>query len=209
LAVDDRGTDVAIAYLRNEPWSSWTREERYFCALLFSHASQEPSEFASWLIDTARLTVDARGEWDLGYEVCFYRDYLWQLGKSAKQVGLPTKRTFDLCLFGERDLIVIEAKVCEAYDGSQNEDFALDKARINSLEGLEGIGVHVVALASSLYFQNAARFSRPGTLTMFDGRITWAQIAGHYDDELLRQADRMYKLRHRIIDSPLREPDLR
>ena len=186
---------MSISYLRNRPWSSWTREERYFCSLLFSHASQDPAGFAAWLISTAGLGAGAGGEWDLGYEVCFYRDYLWRLGKSAKQAGLPAKRTFDLCLFGERDMIVIEAKVCEAFGGSQNDDFAQDRARINSIEGLEDIGVHVVALASSRYFANTARFGRPGTLAMFDGRISWAQAAERYADDLLLQADGMYKPR--------------
>lgn len=55
--------------------------------------------------------------------------------------------------------------------------------------------MHVVALASTQYFANAARYGRPGTLTMFDGRLTWLQLAEHYPDELLRQADGLYKLR--------------
>ena len=186
---------MGISYLCDQPWSSWTREERYFCAVLFCRARSDPAGFASWLIETSGLEIDPAGEWDLGYEVCFYRDYLWQLGVSAKQRGLPAQRTFDLCLFGERNLIVIEAKVCEAFGGAQNDDFARDKARINGIEGLEDVGVHVVALASMRYFANAARFGRQGTLTMFDGRITWLQLAELYSDELLRQADGMYKPR--------------
>lgn len=186
---------MGISYLRNQPWSSWTREERYFCALLFGHASVAPADFAAWLIDAADLRIDSAGEWDVGFEVCFYRDYLWQLGASARQAGLPAKRTFDLCLFGERDIIVIEAKVCEAFSGGQNDDFAQDKARIVSMENLDDLGVHIVALASSQYFTNAARFGRPGTLAMFDGRITWAQVAERYADGLLLKADAMYKAR--------------
>ena len=186
---------MGIDYLRGQPWSTWTREERYFCAILFCHARQDLAGFAAWLISNAGLAIDPAGDWDLGYEVCFYRDYLWQLGVSAKQLGLPAKRTFDLCLFGERDIVVIEAKVCEAYGGAQNDDFALDRVRIKSIEGLEDVNVQVVALASAQYFANAARHGRPDTLTMFDGRITWLQVAELYSDELLRQADGMYKPR--------------
>ncbi len=182
-------------YLRGRPWSSWTREERYFCAVLFCRARHEPAAFASWLIDAAGLSASCEGDWELGFEVCFYRDYLWQLGQSARECGLPAKRTFDLCLFGERDLIVVEAKVCEAYGGAQNEDFALDRARINSLPGLEDVSVHLVALASSQYFSAAARRGRPGTLAMFDGRLSWSQVAGRYPDPVLQQADAMYRLR--------------
>jgi hypothetical protein len=185
---------MGINYLRDQSWSTWTREERFFCAILFLHARQDPAGFAAWLVGSAGLPISPSGEWDLGYEVCFYRDYLWQLGASAKQAGLPAKRTFDLCLFGERD-IIIEAKVCEAFGGSQNDDFSQDRARIKSMAGLEDIGVHTVALASSRYFANAARFGRPGTLTMFDGRITWTQVAERYGDAALQQADGMYKPR--------------
>jgi hypothetical protein len=186
---------MGISYLRDQPWSAWTREERYFCAILFGHAAKEPEAFATWMVEAAGLELNPEGVWDLGYEVCFYRDYLWQLGLSARQLGLPAKRTFDLCLFGERDLVVIEAKVCEPYGGAQNEDFARDKARIAGLPGLEGVNVQVVALASSQYFVNATRFGRPGTLAMFDGRISWQQVAARYDDPLLRRADGMYRPR--------------
>jgi hypothetical protein len=186
---------MGIDYLRDQPWSAWTREERYFCAVLFCHARKDPAGFAAWLVSNAGLAISPTGEWDLGDEVCFYRDYLWQLGISAKQTGLPGKRTFDLCLFGERDIVVIEAKVCEAYGGAQNDDFARDRARINGIDGLQHVNVQVVALASTEYFANAAQFGRPGTLTMFDGRITWQQLAEHYSDEMLRQADGMYKPR--------------
>lgn len=197
---------MGISYLCNQPWSAWTREERYFCAVLFFHARRDPASFASWLIDAAGLDIDSGGEWDLGYEVCFYRDYLWQLGVSAKQRGFPGKRTFDLCLFGERDLVVIEAKVCEAYSGSQNEDFAQEKLRIKALEGLEQVNVQVVALAGTQYFANAVRFGRPGTLAMFDGHITWLQVAELYSDGLLRQADAMYKPRPNELLGGLTSP---
>ncbi|MCZ7645684.1 MAG: hypothetical protein M5U26_10430 [Planctomycetota bacterium] len=188
---------MGIPYLKHRPWSSWTRDERFFCAVLYAHASKEPTAFARWLIDKANLKEVADSEWDLGVEVCFYRDYLWhQPGKSAGKVDLPAKRTFDLCLFGERDIIIVEAKVCEPYDLAQNEDFRSDKEeRINGIPGLEGIRVHLVALASSRYFANAKKFGRPETLTMFDGRVSWADVNGRYPDDLLAQADQMYSMR--------------
>ena len=53
--------------------------------------------------------------------------------------------------------------------------------------------VRIVALASSRYFANAEEYGWPGTLDVFDGRVTWAQIAEKYPDKLLDQADSMYK----------------
>jgi hypothetical protein len=193
---------VGIAYLQGQPWSSWTRDERFFCSVLYSHASADPGAFAEWLITSADLSASPEGEWDLGYEVCFYRDYLWQQPcDSARKAGLPAKRTFDLCLFGERDIVVIEAKVCQAFGGAQNEDFAQDKARIGSLPGLEAVNVHLVALASAAYLGSAKR--RPSTLNMFDGRISWADVNARYPDRLFQQADRMYRVRPGEM---LREP---
>lgn len=187
---------MSIAYLQGKPWSSWTRDERFFCAVLYGHASKEPEAFAQWIAEKAKLKAIASTEWDLGFEVCFYRDYLWnQPVASARQSGLPAKRTFDLCLFGNRDIVVIEAKVCEPFDAGQNDDFGLDKDRLASLPGLKDINVHLVALASSAYFANAAKFGRPGTLSMFDGRVTWADLFTRYPDRLLAQADCMYGMR--------------
>ncbi|HUL00203.1 MAG TPA: hypothetical protein VLX29_05030 [Nitrospirota bacterium] len=186
---------MGIPYLKNLPWSRWTRDERYFCSILYSQTHHNPAEFASWLIRASTLDLEPAGNWDLGYEVCFYRDFLWQLGGSAKHNDLPTKRTFDLCLFGERALIVIEAKVSEAFDAAQNQDFGRDKERIKSLPGLGDLEVRVVALASSTYFANAQVYGHPGTLDIFDGRVSWSQIAQKYPDVLLDQADRLYKLK--------------
>lgn len=186
---------MGISYLDGRPWSDWTREERFFCAVLYSQAVKDPRRFAACLIDKAKLRVDLRGEWDLGYEVCFYRDYLWRKGlATARESGLPAKRTFDLCVFGERDIIIIEAKVCEPFDTRQNEVFWEDRDNINEKLGLKNLGVHVVALASSRYFAGKVK---PGTLAGFGGRIEWRQLAAEYGEDsglssLLNRADSMY-----------------
>lgn len=181
---------MGVSYLDGRPWSEWTREERFFCAVLYAHAVKDPRRFAACLIDKAKLDVDSAGEWDVGFEVCFYRDYLRRKGETtARKAGLPAKRTFDLCLFGERDIIIIEAKVCEPFDPRQNAAFARDRDFIATDLGLKDLGVHVVALAGSRYFAGNVR---PSTLAVFDGRIEWRQMAVEYDEELLRSADSMY-----------------
>lgn len=181
---------MGIRYLDGRPWSAWTREERFFCAALYSHAARDPRRFAACVIDRAKLRVDPGGAWDLGYEVCFYRDYLWRKGSAtAKESGLPAKRTFDLCLFGERDIIIIEAKVFEPFDTRQNAVFEKDRDIINNKLGLSNLGVHVVALASSRYFAGKVK---PSTLAGFAGRIEWRQLGAEYGDDLLERADSMY-----------------
>ena len=186
---------MSIPYLKDLPWSRWTRDERFYCSILYSLAISDPADFAAWLIDSAEVPAEQGGDWDLGYEVCFYRDYLWQLGRSSRCMGLPQKRTFDLCLFGSANFIVIEAKICERFKSSQKKNFELDKKQIRSLPEFKHVNVYVVALASSRYFANAAKYGRPGTLDVFDGRVSWFQVAQKYPNDLLDQADRMYKLK--------------
>lgn len=184
---------MGINYLMNRPWSSWTRDERFFCSVLHACAFPDPAGFAAWVVKTAGLEIDCHGDWELGYEVCFYRDFLWHMrGPTARQAGLPAKRTFDLCLFGDRDIVIIEAKVCETFSGDQNKEFSQDKAHIKSIPELSDIRVHLVALASAQYFANAAKYGRSETLEMFDGRIHWSDAAQKYGNRLLDQASRMY-----------------
>lgn len=187
---------MGIPYLQGKPWSSWTRDERFFCAVLYGHASKEPTAFAQWLIEKAELSAPAGGDWDLGFEVCFYRDYLWQQpGNSARKAKLPAKRTFDLCLFGQRDIIIIEAKVCEQFGSLQNSDFKEDKKRFRGIPKLKGVRVHLVALASSRYLVNVKKFGRSKPLAVFDGSVSWAETFERYADPLLAQADGMYGLK--------------
>ena len=184
---------MALSYLMNKPWTSWSREERLFCAVLYEQGRRDPAAFAAWLIDAAGLDLSPAGEWDLGYEVCFYRDFLWHKnGATARGSALPYKRTFDLCLFGERAVIVIEAKVCLPFDAVQNADFELDAEHIRTIEGMEKLDIKLVALASTRYFTNQPKHS-PKALGAFDGQVSWLQAAQRYDDPLLLQADRMYK----------------
>jgi hypothetical protein len=189
-----RGEPVSIQYLEGHPWSDWSREERFFCAVLFGHAQREAAEFARWVNEKAKLGLSTDGEWDLGYEVCFYRDYLWQKKRSARGEGYPSKRTFDLCAFGERSIIIVEAKVFEAFTGHQNQDFDDDRSLIKKVLGNETFEVKVVALAARRYFDNFEKFGRHDTPSVFDGQLTWADAHEKYGDALLDQADRMYKL---------------
>ncbi len=185
-----------ISYLHGYPWTYWSREERLFCAVLYEHARKEPAAFANWVIREACIDVPPANEWELGFEVCFYRDYLWHLKRQARQGSFSQKRTFDLCLFSEESIVVLEAKVCEPFDPSQNEEFRRDEEALKSVLGKPKLHVKTVALASSKYFANARRFGHPGTLDVFDGRfLTWNAVAERYPDPLLARADSMYKLR--------------
>jgi hypothetical protein len=186
---------MAVWYLKGRPWSDWTRDERFFCSALYSHAAKDVSRFAAVISVAAGFTLPESDSWDLGYEVSFYRDFLWQQKLRPSDFEVSDQRAFDLCLFGEQSLVIIEAKVFEPFSASQNRVFELDKVKLNTLPGLEEVSVRLVALASSRYFANQKEHGRDGTLGMFDGRVTWAQLYEEYGDPLLAQADRTYRIK--------------
>lgn len=204
---------MGISYLKNRTWANWTRDERFFCSVLFAYARQDPRAFAKHLITQSRRPLDLspEGDWDLGYEVCFYRDYLWSSSETARQKNYPVKRTFDLCLFGEQAVIIIEAKVFEQFKAAQINDIKKDRNLIKDLlkdvSGLESLKVFTVALASSKYFLNAKSYAKPESLTMFDDAfnsvITWSEVAALYDDKLLLRADDLYKMgKKNLLEGP-------
>lgn len=187
---------MPIAYLKGRPWSDWTRDERFFCSVLYGHAKRDPQEFARLVNAEANLGLCLDGTWEAGYEVSFYRDFLWQRdGEKPADLGVSDQRAFDLCLFGERAIVVIEAKVFEPFSPAQNRVFGLDREHIRKLPGMAGIDVKLVALASATYFHNQGKFGREDTLRVFDGRISWGCMAAAYSDDLLAQADRTYKIK--------------
>ena len=175
-------------YFGGRSWADITREERLFCAVLFAYARQQPDKFAKWVIETAPVPTDPAGSWELAYEACFYRDLLHSQGRSARGEHFPYKRTFDLCLFGDNAIIVIEAKVCAPFDGEQNGWFRKDPDLIREATCRPDLDVYVVPLAAGPYYSKC----RKSTLSEFTGQLTWAQIAARYPDPLLARADTMY-----------------
>lgn len=120
----------------------------------------------------------------MGYEVCFYRD-LWQL-RGRKDALYSPKRTFDLCLFSDAAIVIIEAKAAAGFDQEQNRSFAADIFQVRKETGLEA--VHLIGLCSSrccLDEQSAA---------MFNNRVLyWRDLATRYgNDAILLRADDIY-----------------
>jgi hypothetical protein len=136
---------MGFSYLGGKNWSEITRDERTFCAYLFHAFKDEPQELInafqqhSFQIDgfTNDLSISGK-KWELGYEVCFYRDLLLNFGIKIKEeasllekwgIIKPSKlikRTFDLCLFSEDEIIIIEAKGAEGLTSTQFIDFQKD-----------------------------------------------------------------------------------
>lgn len=147
-----------------------------------------------WLNKNWDLSLSVDDNWEAGYEVCFYRD-LQKLRKKRLDLTIYSmKRTFDLCLFSENAIIIIEAKVQQMFNEREIQKFQKDRVNIPKIIG-KNLDVLVVALASSVYFSNYRRYGRHDILSKhnFDALITWKQIGEMYLRNIYLEADRKYK----------------
>lgn len=175
---------MGISYLGGKNWSDVTRDERTFCMYLFKafeHCPEKlleaiqnsnPLEGYEWKADMET----SEKQWELAYEVCFYRDLLHTHEKGVKasadelksvkfNIRTPDKlikRTFDLCLFSKSEIIIIEAKSAQRLEKKQFSDFDMDEDYITKIiSGLYPVlkknelpKVKMVVLASSHYFDS-------------------------------------------------------
>ena len=134
---------MGFSYLDNKNWIDISREERLYCAHLYFQIKGKELQFVKWLNEFKSMYLTTDCEWEIGYEVCFYRDYLKNVENKSIRVEnrkyedstYSEKRTFDLCLFSEDTIIIIEAKVKEKFEQKQLDDIKSDKALIKRLIG--------------------------------------------------------------------------
>lgn len=125
------------------PWSSVTREERYFCSHLYHSILGREKDFVNWLNDNlkpnGKIKLNHISSWEIGFEVCFYRDFLKASGQTIKDYNTKNgtkyspKRTFDLCLFSEDEFIIIEAKVQQGFSLKQLDEIIKDEELVSQL----------------------------------------------------------------------------
>jgi len=187
-------------------WDNITRDERYFCSELFHNLRSDQSGILSLIKegiiaeeknDKERLNFLKNIEsekFDIGFEVCFYRDMLKWYRKGIRGTGLSQKRTFDLALFSDDAIIIIEAKAQQGFDSKQLVDFEEDKKK--NIEILFNKFIHqkvpkvfVIGLHSSKYTPKST------TKIYFDSIIKWKDLATKYpkSKELLNYADSIYR----------------
>jgi hypothetical protein len=157
---------MSFEIFNGKTWKEITREERYFCAELYFQIRSRPNEFIRWLHDEVKLPCiseeDLKIQWEAGFEVCFYRDYIHSLThkglKSIREVNqkhgndFSEKRTFDLCLLSDKKIIIIEAKAQQPFDGEQVMIFKKDIEQIRALLERD-IKIEFIALASDIFFK--------------------------------------------------------
>ncbi|GAB6390922.1 MAG: hypothetical protein MdMp014T_0295 [Treponematales bacterium] len=190
-----------LAYLHSKSWAEVTREERFFCAELFSLIRED--ETRKPFFDLLGIEgKEKQDSFDVGFEVCFYRDVLWKYGERVKKTYFPQKRTFDLALMSDTDLYLIEAKAHECEKSKDLATIKRDKTRIKKLCKRLKVKlpeVHTIALVSSGYHDKLLEKGWFGKKV-----ITWAEVADEYEKvkrtqeieraiKAFRRADGIYK----------------
>jgi hypothetical protein len=177
---------MGLRYFAGKSWSEITREERVFCLHLYLRARDfGPNRFVQYFNDHLGLRANPDANWEIAYEVCLYRD-LWHHRGRQGSLFSP-KRTFDLCLFSDDHIIVIEAKAQQPFDDEQVRVFARDKAQIVRETGVA---------RASLLGVGSSRCAIPATIqASFDAPImTWRELARVFDDDaILYRADDVYE----------------
>lgn len=176
---------MGLSYLNGKSWAEVTRDERFFCQHLFSLIKRDgPAKFLAYVNRQAGVSLPLDAEWEPAYEVCFYRDLRHLRGRTDPLFS--PKRTFDLCLFSEHAVLIVEAKAQQGFDADQMTSFAADRDEVRKLTG---VTTYVVGLASS------ACPVTVGCEEVFDGPLlTWRGLASLYDeDALLLRADAVYE----------------
>ena len=226
---------MSISYLKdksgeNKSWNDISREERLFCSHLYHaiHSLPNKRTFITKLNSlkspikrfTNNLNLSKEANWEVGFEVCFFRDLLYfhnipirKLKSNGKKL-FSEKRTFDLCLFSDKELVIIEAKAHEGLTSKQCNVIKNDQKKIIELyKVLEGLRVKtshpkqikLVILASSDYFDSPSFNSKKGVGKKFinnnkdnsylSALISWKQVSESIfpGDPIFKNADEIYK----------------
>ena len=197
---------MGFTYLYGNNWHQITRDERYFCSELFFEIKGKEQKFIKFLNEKHNTELNEKIEWEIGYEVCFYRDFIKEFGfKNNKKINtiklknnenvFSPKRTFDLCLFSNNDLIIIEAKAQKGFESKQNNEFKKDKNDIELLfkDRHSDVNIKLFALASDIYYNNINN-RKSKTLDLFDAKISWMDIYnGFSKNKNFIRANNIYK----------------
>lgn len=183
---------TGYSYLNGHQWADVTRDERYFCQHLFNLLTDKGNlrKFIVLLNDKGKIGLDPDADWEPGFEVCFYRDH-WFLNKEFKDFApYSPKRTFDLCLFSEQTIVIIEAKAQQGFDTdlSQLNMFEKDKEELSKLTGAQTL---LLGLASGSHINGLNDENRQ----KFNGLVSWRELAQQLfvDDKILLRADSIYE----------------
>lgn len=186
---------MGFKYLSNKTWSQITREERYFCSHLYHFLIGKEKEFISWLNETLKKDFNSEQKWEISFEVCFYRDYYKNFPKTKMPTKDLSKRTFDLVLFSESEIIIIEAKVQQPFKEKQINDLREDIRNLTELLVNENVRITPLLLGADLFFKNLEARHGKGVPTFITGikSMNWMNLFQKYQLQFLQDAEEKYK----------------
>lgn len=190
------------SYLDYRRWASISREERYFCAHLYALAYQNPRRLVQ-AINARALHASARqrweplsemDDWELGFEVCLFRDLRHQKLLRGPVQAVSLKRTFDLCLFSERRIVVIEAKAQQGFENDRVQLDAFAKDLERAAVALRNVDASVPSVQLNLLLLASANAidKLHGKIPNVHFTMTWRDLFSTYQDGVLRRAEEIY-----------------
>jgi hypothetical protein len=205
---------MGFTYLGGMNWEEITREERYFCLHLYNEIKKGgEKDFVKWLLNlkidwNEDIKIDESSkkatfkkdwllnsndnDWEVGFEVCFYRDIIRRVYtdriddlltvKNPKGIFSP-KRTFDLCLFSSNFMIIIEAKGYGGFDNDQMDVFKEDFDKLKELLGDKCPNIALIGLCRGKY--------RPKEKTKknFHAIFRWADLFNKYHNPVFERIE--------------------
>ncbi len=177
------GKAPGISWLDGKHWADVTREERVFCAELYFRVRGDAGVFVAHLNRHHGVELPLEANWEVAYEVCFYRD-LHRF--RTKHNELSPKRTFDVVLFSDDHIVIFEAKAQQGFTEQQLESIRHDAERVRRLTRVRTVLVGGIV---------SGRYSpKQSTQNVFDGLIvTWSELATLYDEDIFRRADEVFR----------------
>jgi hypothetical protein len=188
---------MGFSYLDGKSWIEVSRDERLFCSELYHELkdNEKKKKFIYWLYNQCSLELnfpELDVEWEIGFEVVFYRDFIKYHGMAVINEKFPLKRTFDLCLFSENRIIIFEAKAHQGFNKKQQDSFKKDIDLVSKIvkRRHRDISVNLIGICSSQYLQNPrVDFS---VLNVFNGIVTWEELYHLLDNDVFLNADSIY-----------------
>lgn len=189
---------MALTYFNDNDWINISREERLYCAHLYFQIRGKELKFVRWLNKNKGMSLPTNCNWEIGYEVCFYRDYLKNVknksirveNRNFKDNPYSEKRTFDLCLFSEDTIVIIEAKVKEHFGQAQLDDTKEDESLIpRVLE--KDIKVINLLLAQSKYIESKNFLRTKKNRSAFPYVISWREMDELFPNDVFERADEL------------------
>ena len=213
---------MGFDYLNGKNWKDVSRDERRFCADLVFQLQKNTTQpaFVEWVVKKNNLDVSNIIDFEIDFEVCFYRDLIFNYEltnkvnlEGKKEIKGLLKRTFDICIFLPNDIIIIEAKAAQGMTSKQMIEFKYDKIAIQTCFtelNLPIKNIFLVGLISSEYStKNISKLNENNIY--FDGIINWKDIENEeklrykQPDKLTRvysetnQRKKFSKERHKLI----------